>query len=335
MAKKPEFAGELAKALNTLPDREHTDYIVYYGDITRGDANRLVTNGRTRTRRENVALILTTRGGEADGAYRIARYLRSHYADFTVLVDTICKSAGTLLAMGAHHIVMTDLGELGPLDVQIVKEDEVGEWSSGLTPTKALHTLLAEAFIYFEDRFLDLRMHSGGQIRSQFAANAAADLTTGLFSPIMAQIDPMRIGELNRHLEIALDYGQRIGHNNLKEGALHKLVSGYPSHEFIIDREEAGELFKSVREPSVEEVDLLDLIRRPVAALSENLNQPFIYLDDIVRRRGSTGTQGGETIDRTSEGPENPEGQGQRDRAPNASDDAGRSKRKPGAASQL
>jgi len=189
-----------------------------------------------------------------------------------------------LLAIGAHEIVMTELGELGPLDVQIYKADEVGEFSSGLTPFKAMHTILDEAYAFFEDKFLTLRFASDGQITTHLAADIAAQLTTGLFSPILRQVDPMRIGELGRHVQIALDYGNRIGHNNLKEGALNKLISGYPSHGFIIDREEAEELFKTVRLPSTDEMQLMDLVRGPFAELSAHAPYKFFYLDDMIEK---------------------------------------------------
>ena len=47
-------------------------------------------------------------------------------------VDTVCKSAGTILALGADVIIMSQYAELGPIDVQLQKEDEVGESTSGL-----------------------------------------------------------------------------------------------------------------------------------------------------------------------------------------------------------
>ena len=41
-------------------------------------------------------------------------------------------------------------------------------------------------------------------------------------------------------------YGQRIETDNVKEGTLDTLVSGYPTHEFVIDLPEAQGLFEKV-----------------------------------------------------------------------------------------
>ena len=81
------------------------------------------------------------------------------------------------------------------------------------------------------------------------AGELASQLACGVVEPLYAQIDPNRIGEMQRAIQIAHEYGTRLdGHgSNLKEGALDALVAGYPSHSFVIDRKEARNLFKSVQ----------------------------------------------------------------------------------------
>lgn len=207
----------------------------------------------------NVMVILTTLGGSADAAYRMARFLRRQYDGKIILaVDSVCKSAGTLLALGADEIVMTDEAQLGPLDVQLNKPDELGDVSSGLTPVQALTFLQSQTFRLFEDHFLKLRFRSGMQITTKTAADIATRLTTGLFQPIYEQLDPLRLGENQRAMMIAYDYGERLVRKNAKPGTLDKLIAGYPSHSFVIDREEAGSLFRLVREPNPEEHKLLE-----------------------------------------------------------------------------
>lgn len=63
------------------------------------------------------------------------------YERFTLFVSGLCKSAGTLVAVGAHELIMSDYGELGPLDVQMPKQDAVWEMQSGLTVMSTLNTL--------------------------------------------------------------------------------------------------------------------------------------------------------------------------------------------------
>jgi hypothetical protein len=194
--------------------------------------------------------MLTTNGGSADAAYRIARQLQSNYEKVTLFVHSVCKSAGTLVALGCHEVVMSDLAEMGPLDVQLAKADELFESTSGLTPRQAFETLQQEVLGSFEDFFLSLRGKSGFQITTKTAAEIATKLTTGLFSPVYSQIDPMRLGEIQRAMMIAMHYGSRLDRGNVEDGAVARLLTDYPCHEFVIDRTEARELFKTVRGPT-------------------------------------------------------------------------------------
>ena len=103
--------------------------------------------------RRNVLLILATFGGDAHAAYRIARSFQKFHKTiqgpnnqptgnrFTVFLSSVCKSAGTILTLGADAVILSDMAEMGPIDVQLRKPDEVGERTSGLTPIQALESL--------------------------------------------------------------------------------------------------------------------------------------------------------------------------------------------------
>src|SRR5579872_6017388 len=65
---------------------------------------------------QKIDLCLYTRGGDTNAVWPIASMLREFDPDFNVLVPFRCHSAGTLLALGSRHIVMTSLGELSPID---------------------------------------------------------------------------------------------------------------------------------------------------------------------------------------------------------------------------
>ena len=53
------------------------------------------------------------------------------------LIPRYCKSAGTLIALGASALYMDDRSELGPLDMQVTRGDEIGAMRSGLEQTTA------------------------------------------------------------------------------------------------------------------------------------------------------------------------------------------------------
>jgi hypothetical protein len=62
---------------------------------------------------------------------------------------------------------------------------------------------------------------------------------------------------------------------------LERLIASYPSHEFVIDREEAQELFNSVRSPTEDEDELACSIR-DIGKSSNLKEQPFyVYLSSL------------------------------------------------------
>ena len=199
-------------------------------------------------RRTKVLLVLATLGGDADAAYRIARFLRRSYEHFTVFVPSLCKSAGTLLCVGAHEIVMSETGELGPLDVQVRNPEELADYGSGLDMPRAFSFLQQQALDTLRWTLVDT--FTGGGLGTKRSAEIATNVTVGLFAPIFAQIDPSRLGRNARALSVARQYAARIDGNVATDQTLERLVAGYPSHSFSIDRDEAAELFQRVRSPT-------------------------------------------------------------------------------------
>jgi ClpP class serine protease len=77
----------------------------------------------------NIDLMLHTGGGDIDAAEKLVNVLRKRVASkgrFRVIVPDFAKSAGTLMAIGADTIIMSDTSELGPIDPQIALADANG-----------------------------------------------------------------------------------------------------------------------------------------------------------------------------------------------------------------
>ncbi len=246
---------------NAIADARDADVLIFNADIDYSSFFELVEKVRSRkSRRKNVVVILVTGGGDPDAAYKIARYLRMNYDGFELLVPGFCKSSGTLIAVAADSITMADYGELGPLDIQIPKHDDVGTRDSGLTATTALDVLRNESYATFEMVFLKIKARSRGQISFKTATEIASALTVGLFQPISAQVQAMHLGEVERASRITEYYGKRLASQNVKEDAIENLANSYPSHGFVIDREEASRFFRKVEKPTQEEIELFDLL---------------------------------------------------------------------------
>lgn len=237
---------ELTTALNA-------DIFFFSGPTHRKQATLFMEVADDAPRRENVALVLSTYGGDADAAFIIARYLKRFYKRFTLYVFGFCKSAGTLIALGADEIVMSHRGEFGPLDVQILKSDELVFRSSGLDIEQAVVSLSEQASEIFDKHFMRMIKRGSGAITTKTAADIASAISIGLISPVTAQIDPLRVGETQRAIKIASQYGYRLNADRKK---VDQLVIGYPAHSFVIDFDEAAKLFGNVRQPNSTELDL-------------------------------------------------------------------------------
>src|SRR5947209_810167 len=87
--------------------------------IDMDDAEKVLNAIRTTPPEQPIDVILHTPGGLAIAALQIARALRAHPGRVTVFVPHFAMSGGTLVALGADEIVMTQHAMLGPIDPQI------------------------------------------------------------------------------------------------------------------------------------------------------------------------------------------------------------------------
>ena len=247
------------QAADKAAEENNADILFLNGPIDDESSFAIIDICEQRNRRKNVIFILVTEGGSAHAAYRIARCLQELYDRFSFFASGYCKSAGTLVGIGANEIIIADRGELGPLDVQLRKEDELFQTRSGLTVLSALSTLNEHAFEAYEHFLLQMKVRSRGDITTKTAAQTAADMAGELFGRVYEHIDPMHVGEAGRSLRITHQYGQVLQRHgdNCKGYALDRLTAQYPSHSFIIDRFQAKELFKRVNAPSSFQKELI------------------------------------------------------------------------------
>ena len=252
---------DVSSAVNEYLDGKDADGFLYSGPINRNNADQLVKLiDRRPDRRKNVCLFITTFGGDPNAAYRIGRSLKVNYStgEIVAILGGYCKSAGTLLALCANEIAFGCMGELGPLDTQIDKPNEILSAESGLDLLQALEQVKDSSFESFEQQMISIIRHSNGVITTKVAAEIASSLTVGIFNPISAQIDPLRLGVVKRAIEIGLAYGNRLKSDNVKPGTVKKLVHDYPAYGFVIDQSEAKDLFENVRSLDANEAKLLE-----------------------------------------------------------------------------
>ncbi|MER8407156.1 hypothetical protein NKH16_20880 [Mesorhizobium sp. M1307] len=250
---------ELAAASAEIYD---ADIILYSGDISDVGFGKIVETILTTRNRENIVLVMTTNGGSANSAYQIARFIQKVYKKFYLYAPSYCKSAGTIVALGAHELIMDPFSELGPLDVQLLKQNELGARKSGLLTKSAFEGLADASLTVFERLMLPIMQKSGGLVNFQLAAELSSTMTAAMMSTIFAKLDPDTVGSDKRDLEVAFDYGIRLieKSGNASHATVMHLVQHYPAHDFIIDDEEASDLFENVSFPDPNLMGLASLL---------------------------------------------------------------------------
>ncbi len=91
---------------------------------------------------QDLHVLLHSPGGDGEAAVRLIRSMQARSREVTVVVPDQAKSAATLLALGAHHILMGPTSDLGPVDPQLF----VGDGQSGqLVAAKDIIAAVEEA----------------------------------------------------------------------------------------------------------------------------------------------------------------------------------------------
>lgn len=196
---------------------------------------------------EKLTVLLESPGGNADSAYRLVRTFRRYTDRLEVIVVNWAKSGATLFSLGADKILLSDDGELGPLDSQIGDPDG-GRSLSALNAFKSLEFLREHALDASE---LVVRMYvEGYKMHLPNAISHSRPLVSDMVQPLFNQLDPLPLGEARRYLQVAEEYSklvmERYSYKHLSKDAIekivHNLVWEYPSHGFVIDLELAKKI---------------------------------------------------------------------------------------------
>ncbi len=192
-------------------------------------------------------VILQTPGGDIGASFQLTKLLRNKADNINIIVPLFAKSAGTLICLGADKILMTDLSELGPLDSQIEESSEDGRHrASALNRFKALEQIQKHTMSTLDVAAKLIISRSGMKISE--AIHLASEFTGHTSGTLYSQLNPKKIGESARALEIGERYGITVltrymgwSKDNAKS-LVNKLVKKYPSHDYVIDLEELIEL---------------------------------------------------------------------------------------------
>lgn len=89
------------------------------GSIRQDDAEQVLSAIRATAPNKPLDIILHTPGGSILHTLQIARAIKAHPGKKTVFVPHMAMSGGTLIALAADEIVMSEHAVLGPIDPQV------------------------------------------------------------------------------------------------------------------------------------------------------------------------------------------------------------------------
>lgn len=226
--------------------------------ITRRSVSHLAGAVDTDPRFDDLDLVIQSTGGDIHAAYQMMSFLRAHLTGDGELVACVprrAQSSATLLCLGGDRIMLDVLGTLGPLDAQI----RVGLTDAG-TPDYASALHLIKGLNRLQEFSLDTLTEAAATLydnrvrRNDDIVRFAIEFSRGITAPLFERIESHRIGYWDQMLRTGEAYGRRL----LKRGRLivdvpdlereehinaviRQLVFEYPSHEYVIDREELVE----------------------------------------------------------------------------------------------
>jgi len=198
---------------------------------------------------------------------------------------------------------MADNAELGPLDVQI-PDPKGGRHISALNAFKSLEFLREHLLETF-----DAVVRYNAEIYRMdlpHAISSATPLVNSLVNPLFAQLDLIELGQARRELAVGEDYSRRamerysykaLGRDKIEE-IVRQLVWEYPSHGFVIDREEIENLGLNVERLDDKCTQLLESIISAVHSCSGVITEEErgqVAKVQMVMAQQAAGTQSNES----------------------------------------
>ncbi|RXF67962.1 SDH family Clp fold serine proteinase [Arcticibacter tournemirensis] len=208
---------------------------------------------------QEIDVIVNSPGGLADDAYRIIRTFRKNFETVNIIVPLWAKSAATLLSLGGSRIILDEFGEFGPLDAQLAKirdDSPEIERESALNDEHSLRRIETRFKEMFETIFIRLYEHKKINIPKAELSHQLFKNLSKFYEPLLKQIDPYKLGDKRRKLDIGGQYANRIllQFGSMKETVpvrllVDFLVDGCPDHGYVIDYDLISQFLSNVYTP--------------------------------------------------------------------------------------
>lgn len=258
---------ETARLIQELEERRGSTIVcmIYseHAEMSKEDVETLydVLSHTIEGRAQTLELVLNSLGGDACAAFKIVKVVRKFCETFNVIVPVKAKSAATLVALGSDKIFMTRIAELGPIDPMV---------SHPLMTRVMIPARVVQNFI--DDVLPVILRRHGPQVADYFL-----------------KIDYNHVGFCRMAIEEARYYAEcLLGSYHMKDARREDIIriastlTTFPSHDFIIDYDEAKKLGLNVElMPEDEE----KLIWKLYKCYREQLDDVVLIIESRKHRR--------------------------------------------------
>jgi len=172
-------------------------------------------------------LLLDTPGGDGETAVRLVRSAQSRCKELTVIVPNQAKSAGTILLIGAHHVLMGPTSDLGPVDPQFPDPSGQGLFAAkdliaAVESAEAAIAANPDSYPLYASLFADVNAVMVQQARSAMARTGDLVREALISNPDRTAEDVERISKaLNEQLvELPRDHGAVFGAEDAERAGL-------------------------------------------------------------------------------------------------------------------
>lgn len=195
-----------------------------------------------------ISLMLYTRGGDTMAAYSLVNLVRQFCNEFEIIIPSKARSSGTIISLGADHIMMTKQATLGPIDPSL---------NSPLNPQNPQIPNNPQARIPVSvesiQGFFDLA-------KNELKLNAESNLKEVLLN-LAEKVHPLVLGNVYRSRTQIQMVARKLLQKQLGNEQVEKidkiisfLCSDSGSHDYAIYRNEAkDELGLSIEKPDDEQ----------------------------------------------------------------------------------
>jgi serine dehydrogenase proteinase len=238
--------------LAELEQMRHSRVLLYVGQdrgqfshqFSEEDISPLFACLRQHERVERLDLVLHTTGGSISAAHGLCHLLHTYGNHVSVLVPYKARSAGTLLCLGAHEIVMGPVAQLSPVDPQMARYASSASGNPPMIAAEDIRAFPRMAQSWFGIAESPQNLH----LLQRLCEHIFPTSLTAFFRAAQ-QVEVL----VEQHLRLHLPEASPEQCHTIAE----YFLEGCYSHDHIITRTDATEIGLSVTVPSPQEEALL------------------------------------------------------------------------------